>query len=138
MSKTTTAKATTKNVEKKTPKAKKAAGTHRKPDDGCRAVAKASDGKLNSAQVRILRFLKTQKKPVDRTAIKVGVGIGAEGLYSADWLHGLWALDNSKWIKIEEHEPTEGKAKHWHSITMKGKELLEKCEKSAKEDAKAK
>jgi len=119
---------------KKEPKPKKAKGTRPAKDDA-RIVAKASDGKLNPDQVRILRVLKAAKKAVDRGDIKEGVGIGRDGKYGASWLKNLWALQahRPKYITIEQPEPAQGeRPKHFHQITKDGKDILETAEKAAK------
>lgn len=121
-----------------TPKAKPENNSFSVQGDGCRGLAKASEGKLTVDQCRILRALKAAKKSIDRADLKEAVGIGRHGLYSSAWLNGLNELDESKLIKIEAHEPTEGnRAKMVHGITAKGIDLLAKLEKGAKEAEKA-
>ncbi len=115
--------------------------------DDARQVAKASDGKLTTDQVRQLRALKNGKE-ITRDELKVACGMKAESLYSSKWLNGLHALWNHKpaliLINVEE-QAVEGKTDsgrrvgtHFHTITAAGKQALESAEKKAKEASKAK
>lgn len=103
-------------------------------DDDAFQVAQASEGKINTAQVRILRFLKSCKgKSATRKEVKEAVGHwpGRSG-YHIKWVNTLRELA-PKFMKIEEHEPKDGEpAKHTYTITALGKATLEKAEKAAK------
>lgn len=117
-------------------KAVKAKAKVMRPDDGCRAIARAiADTKnpMSSSQVRILRALRKQKSPIDRGTLKELVGIGREGLYSAEWLNGLRELANTRPACIVIDQETEGlHGGYLHSITKTGIARLDQAEKAAK------
>lgn len=116
--------------------AKKTRGSNQ-PDVGCRAIARASEGKVNTGQVRVLRALRGRKKAVTFAELKTLVGI--TGKYSASWLNKLWELSNDGYVKVEEYEASEGgHSKHYRTITPKGRKFIDDLMKSAKDAAKAK
>lgn len=133
--------------KKKTSKKGSKKGSRPARDDA-RQVAKASEGKLTTDQVRQLRALKNGKE-ITRDDLKIGCGMKAESLYSQKWLQGLWDLNNHKpaliHITVEDAATEGGKSTsgrragtHFHTITPAGKAALESAEKKAKEAAKAK
>lgn len=133
-------------TKKKTSKKSKGSKKGPRPArDDARLVAKASEGKLTTDQVRQLRALKNGKE-ITRDELKVACGMKAESLYSSKWLNGLHALWNNKPPLIQinvEDQATEGKTTsgrrvgtHFHVITAAGKHALESAEKKAKEVAK--
>jgi DNA-binding MarR family transcriptional regulator len=132
---TKAAKKTTvkKGGKKIAPKAKVAkANSKGKPTkDDARAVAKASGGKLDTDQVRVLRALASpgQKKELTRGDLKEAVGIGREGKYSSKWLNSLWDLAEKGFIVTPEYE---GERCYYHAITAKGKKALEQSEQAYK------
>lgn len=95
--------------------------------DDCAAIAKVS-GKFSAAQVRILRCLAKAGKPISRTDIKEGVGIGRDGKYSQSWLNELKDLDTNKYIRICVRD--DEKPGYTHEITALGKKALLKAEEA--------
>lgn len=122
--KTTKKKATEKVVKKKPVKQSSSR-------DDARAVAKASNGKLNIDQVRVLRALAKpgQKKEMTRGDLKEAVGIGRDGMYSGKWLKSLWALAEKGFITTPEYEEDR---LYYHTITSVGKKALASAEKAHK------
>lgn len=114
----------------------------RKAKDDARLVARASEGRLDSNQVRILRALIGTRKPeLTRAELKDGVGIGAENRVGGPWNKSLWALYSASQplMTITEHGGEEGAGHKYYTfmVTARGREVLEKAEKGAKELAKA-
>lgn len=103
------------------------------PKDDARKVAKASNGKLDIAQVRILRVLHKNrtKRGLTRDDIKEAVGIGREGKYSGGWLKSLWDLDNKHLITTSNYGDDR---KYYHLISETGKKVLERAEKDYKKN----
>lgn len=114
-------------VEKKVAKkpAKKEANP---PRDNARKVAKASEGKLNTDQVRILRALR-KGKPLIMQDIKAGVGMAAEAKYSGTFLKSIHNLRETRRVKVEEGQDHRA---HTFTITERGKNDLEKAESAVK------
>ncbi len=129
------AKAKTAKKPKAKAKAKAAKKVKRPAKDDARKVAKASDGDLDTDQVRQLRAL-SKGKELTRDDLKEAVGIGRDGKYSQKWLDSLWALARKRppLIAIGNYE---GDRKSYHSITATGKAALKKAEDAAKKAAKA-
>lgn len=115
----------------KSTKSAKSSKAAAKTTDNARKVAKASDGKLDAAQVRILRALKNGKE-VDRAELKELVGIGRDGKYSQAWLTSLWGLTETKPAYMSIVNSEETGTKTYHQITAAGKAALEKAEKAFK------
>lgn len=108
-------------------------------DDGARQLAKASNGKFNVDQIRILRSLKNtkQNKSIDMPELKDRVGIGRDGKYSQSWLTSLKSLNDKKLIQItlsaNGQIPKEGgRKKHFYHIFASGKKAIEQVEKLPK------
>lgn len=98
------------------------------PRDNARKVAKASEGKLNTDQVRILRALRKGKALVMQD-IKTGVGMAAEAKYSGTFLKAIHNLRETRRVKVEEGQDHRA---HTFTITERGKSDLEKAESAAK------
>lgn len=103
------------------------------PKDDARKVAKASRGKLDIAQVRILRALgkNRTKQGLTRDDIKEAVGIGREGKYSGGWLKSLWDLDAKHLITTSNYGDDR---RYYHLISVTGKKALETAEKEHKKN----
>lgn len=106
-----------------------------KQHDASRHLASFSEGKLNTAQVRILMALRAAKtsptdKKIDRSDLKELVGIGRDGLYSKQWLDSLKALAEEKLIGIYVNED-ESKRGFVHALTAKGAQNLKSLEEKA-------
>jgi hypothetical protein len=127
------ATATKKNTEKSTVSSNGRTGNgHR--NDGCEAIARASDGKLNTLQVRFLRILKARGgKALTRKELKEETGhwLHRPNQYHKKWVLALKNLAEAKLVKVEEHEPDKGNARMVYSITAKGKEILDKATSKA-------
>ena len=127
-------KAKGKDKAKAKPKGKAKAKADKKvkrpAKDDARKVAAATDGSLNTDQLRILRALSSGKE-LTRGDLKEAVGIGRDGKYSQKWLDGLWALATKRppLIAIGNYEKDR---KSYHTITAKGKEVLKKAEEAGK------
>jgi len=132
-------KTTAKNPTKEnTPKKEKATTKPRVVDDA-RAVAKTTDGFLDTQQVRILRALKKsdKKNPIDMAELKDRVGIGRDKKYSKGWLDALHDLIKHKLVvstlSPNGSIPEEGKRrKHYYYTLSSGVKRLEKAEKDSK------
>lgn len=94
----------------------------RNRDDGARKAAKASGGKLNTDQVRILRAL-LPGKTIDKADLKDAVGIGRDKKYTQQWNDALWDLHERKYIVIDDSEK-----RHYFTITSVGERALEEAE----------
>lgn len=64
------------------------------------------------------------------SAIKTGCGIAEHQKYSGGFLKGFHALVEARYVRVEEHQDQRA---HTHTITEKGKSVLQKAEASAKE-----
>jgi hypothetical protein len=99
-------------------------------EPSARQVAKASEGELDAAQVRILRALRDSKvKEMKRNDLTKAIGIGSA--YSKSWLDSLWALARKRppLIAIGNYE---GDRKAYHAITAAGRRALKQAEDAAK------
>lgn len=107
-------------VNRPGPKAKAKA----KPKNEALQIAKASNGELDSNQVRILRALRAAPKGKELTRREL------IGSYSRKWLDSLWALRRKRppLINIGNYE---GDRKAYHSIRAEGKASLKKAEDAA-------
>lgn len=97
--------------------------------DGCAEVARASEGVLDTDQVRLLRAMRNGKTYTRQDLMEL-VGIGRGGNYSGKWAKSLRDLGPAKLVKISVD--VEGGRAHLHTITQQGKKTLEKYEKLAK------
>lgn len=135
-----TATATPKAAKKTTPakaKTSKNGTGNGHFQDGAEQVAKASEGKLITSQVRILRALKKSSKPMTRLQLKEAVGLGHKKGFHIKWLKALRELA-PKYIKIKLEEGGDGEqAKNYHSITDAGKNLIKEAEANAAKAARA-
>lgn len=109
-------------------KAKAAKAPKNPPKDNARKVAKASEGKLTTDQVRILRALR-KGRPCTMQVVKVGCHIPAEAKYSGSFLKAMHNLRETRRVKVEEGQE---KGLHTFTITERGKSDLEKAEAAAK------
>lgn len=101
-------------------------------DDDAFAVAKASEGRVNTLQVRMLRALRKAKGPLTRKDLKVATNHWPhrDG-YHIKWVAKLMEM-TPRFVKVEEHEPVKGElAKHHYTITAIGRGILEKAEKAS-------
>lgn len=98
--------------------------------DNARWVAKVSEGKFTSDQIRILRALKGSKGAITRGDLKELVGIGRDGMYSQKWLDSLKDLETRKLLKIKIAEEGSEHRGYTHEITALGTNNLEKAEAS--------
>lgn len=104
-------------------------------NDGCEVIAKASDGKLTTLQVRFLRILKAAKAPMSRKELKEETGhwLHRPNQYHKAWVGALRGLVEAKYAKVEEHEPEKGNARMVYSILSNGGKALDKATAASKE-----
>ncbi len=122
-----------KTVKKLTPKKAKPAKVERKTRtvrDDARKVSKASDGKLTTDQVRILRSMPKLGRSTTMAEIKKGCGMKEDQKYSGGFLKGLHELQESRMVKVDKDQDNRS---HTYTSTEKGRGVLEKAEKAAKE-----
>lgn len=104
-----------------------------RPRDNARSVAYASDGKLNTDQIRVLRRLaRGECRMVD---LKAAIGLTPEQKYSGKFLKGVHEMVASKLIAVAHYDESRA---YEYSILAKGRKLLAETEADAKVIAKAK
>jgi DNA-binding MarR family transcriptional regulator len=101
--------------------------------DNARKVAKATEGKLNTDQIRVLRSLQ-KGKTCNMSQIKEGCGMSPDQKYSSPFLKGIHKLAEERYIKVEKDQDNRA---HGYTITEKGKSVLQKAETAAKAAMKA-
>lgn len=124
-----------KPVPKAKPKAKpankaaKPKAETRPPRDNARKVAKASEGKLNTDQVRVLRALNGKGRPLTMAEVKKGCGLEEDAKYSGGFLKSLHTLQESRLIRTDKEQD---ERTHTYAITDKGTAALKKAEAALK------
>ena len=113
----------------------KAAKKAKRADDA-RKVAAATDGSLNTDQIRVLRIL-SSGRPTLMREIKAGLGMLPTEKYSSKFLNGIHALVKGKMISCDTVQDSRAFA---YAILAKGKTALKEAVAEAKviERAKAK
>lgn len=101
------------HVRKSNPKPKKS-------KDDARKVAFASDGKLDTDQVRVLRCIAMRNGTYMRE-IKSYIGLAPDEKYSGKFLDGIHRLTSSKMIRVEVEQSSR---RHVYYILDKGRKAL--------------
>lgn len=104
----------------------------KKPRDDARAVAVASDGKLTTDQVRVLR---TALRPCRMVQIKAAFGLSPEQKYSGKFLSHVHQLIHAKLLLCY---PTQDSRAFEYHTTPKGKLALGEATKEAQAIARVK
>lgn len=105
-----------------------------KKSDDARKVAAATDGSLNTDQIRVLRILSSGRPTLMRD-IKAGLGMLPTEKYSSKFLNGIHALVKSKMISCDTVQDSRAFA---YAILAKGKTALKEAVAEAKVIAKSK
>ena len=111
----------------------KAAKKAKRADDA-RKVAAATDGSLNTDQIRVLRIL-SSGRPTLMREIKAGLGMLPTEKYSSKFLNGIHALVKGKMISCDTVQDSRAFA---YTILAKGKTALKEAVAEAKVIAKSK
>jgi hypothetical protein len=105
--------------------------------DGCEELAKASDGKVTTRQVRMLRALSGQKRAMTRLELKTACGHWPDRKgYHRDWVNGLRDMV-PHFVTATQGDLPSGQVGFTYTITAKGKALLAKLDKAREAQAKA-
>lgn len=121
-----------KSAAKKSAKVRKSNPVPKKPRDDARAVAVASDGKLTTDQVRVLR---TALRPCRMVQIKAAFGLSPEQKYSGKFLSHVHQLIHAKLLLCY---PTQDSRAFEYHTTPKGKTALGEATKEANAIARVK
>jgi hypothetical protein len=103
-------------------------------DDGCEAMARASDGVVRTLQVRMLRAMVKARGPVTRLDLKEATNHWPTRTgYHKDWVAALNDLC-PKFAKVRRQDAQEGEgpAKFTYTIAAAGSQLLDKLSKAAR------
>jgi hypothetical protein len=100
--------------------------------DGCKEIAKASDGDLNVYQVRTLRVLRDKLggvgKPVSMGDLKEAQGCRREKSQSIEWIRSVQQLHEEK--GYVRRDDSKGRQHITYALTGAGKKALERAEKA--------
>lgn len=119
-------KTATKPAAKAGPKPK-AKASPKAGSDNARKVSVASDGKLNTDQVRVLRACQSGR-PTTMRQIKSFLGMAPEEKYSGKFLTGIHELIRRKLLTCTKDE---GNRAFEYTLTANGRKLLIESQKSA-------